>query len=135
MLEAVHHINLLVRDIEAARRKFAAIFEVSTGDVVPLASRAVLTSRFRVGSVWLVLVQPTDADGVPGRRLAERGEGVFLISFGVPDLDAAIDAMQQRGTAFTADSPRAGLDGWRVIDLDLGGEFGVDLQLCQETAR
>ena len=135
MLEAVHHINFLVRDIEAARSKFSAMFEVSTGEVVPLPSRGVLTSRFRVGATWLVLVQPTDAQGIPGRRLAERGEGVFLISFGVPDLDAAIDAIQQRGTAFTSSTPRAGLDGWRVIDLDLGGAFGVDLQLCQETSR
>lgn len=132
MLEAVHHINFLVRDIDSARRKFAAMFGVAMGEVVPLPSRGVLTSRFRVGSAWLVLVQPTDAEGIPGRRLAERGEGVFLVSFGVPDLDAAIDSLQQRGTTFTTDAPRAGLDGWRVIDLDLGGEFGVDLQLCQE---
>ena len=135
MLEAVHHINFLVHDIDAARRKFAAMLGVAMGEVVPLPARGVLTSRCRVGSVWLVLVQPTDAEGIPGQRLAERGEGVFLVSFGVPDLDAAIDAMQRRGTAFTTDVPRTGLDGWRVIDLDLGGEFGVDLQLCQDGTR
>jgi|JI10StandDraft_1071094.scaffolds.fasta_scaffold244560_2 methylmalonyl-CoA/ethylmalonyl-CoA epimerase len=135
MLEAVHHINFLVRDIESARRKFAAVFGVATGEVVPLSSRGVLTSRLRVGSTWLVLVQPTDAEGVPARRLAERGEGVFLISFGVPDLEVEIDSMQQRGMTFTSDAARAGLDGWRVIDIDLGGELGVDLQLCQERPR
>jgi methylmalonyl-CoA/ethylmalonyl-CoA epimerase len=79
-----------------------------------------------------VLVQPTDPDGVPGRRLAERGEGVFLISFGVADLEAAIAGLAARGTRFTSAAPRHGLADWQVIDTALGAEFGVDLQLCQE---
>jgi methylmalonyl-CoA/ethylmalonyl-CoA epimerase len=132
VLESVHHVNLLVRDLERTRERFAATFGIAPGPVEALPGRGVIASRLLIGSTWLVLVQPTDPAGLPGRRLAERGEGVFLISFGVPDLDSAIDSLATRGVRFTAAAPRRGLDGWRVIDVELGGEFGVDLQLCEE---
>jgi methylmalonyl-CoA/ethylmalonyl-CoA epimerase len=132
VLDSLHHVNLLVRDLERARERFAATFGVEAGPVEALPGRGVIASRLRVGQTWLVLVQPTDPSGLPGRRLAERGEGVFLISFGVPDLEAAIDSLAARGVRFTSAAPRRGLDGWRVIDADLGGEFGVDLQFCED---
>ncbi len=84
MVDSVQRVNLLVRDLDRARSRFAANFGIQAG---------------------------------PVEALAERGEGVFLLSFGMPALAAAA---------------RRGLDGWRVIDADLDGEFGVDLQPCEE---
>jgi methylmalonyl-CoA/ethylmalonyl-CoA epimerase len=131
MLDSVHHINILVRDLARARARFSQAMGVEFGPTETLAARGAIAARARIGTAWLVLVQPTDPDGVPGQRLAARGEGVFLVSFGVADLDAAIAALAARGTGFTSDEPRRGLDGWRVIDTALGEEFGVDLQLCE----
>jgi methylmalonyl-CoA/ethylmalonyl-CoA epimerase len=134
VLDSVHHINLLVRDLDQARARLATALGVEFGATETLAARGAIAARARIGATWLVLVQPTDPDGVPGRRLAERGEGVFLISFGVADLDAAIAALAARGTGFTSAAPRRGLADWQVIDTMLGAEFGVDLQLCEERA-
>lgn len=131
MLESLHHVNILVRDLEHARARFAAALGIEFGAVETLAARGAVAARARIGGTWLVLVQPIDPDGVPGRRLAERGEGVFLISFGVADLDAAIAGLAARGTGFTSAAPRRGLADWHVIDTALGAEFGVDLQLCE----
>lgn len=131
MLDSVHHINILVSDLARARARFAQAMGVEFGPLETLAARGAIASRARIADVWLVLVQPTDPEGVPGRRLAARGEGVFLISFGVVDLDAAIAALAARGVGCTSTEPRRGLDGWRVIDTLLGDEFGVELQLCE----
>jgi methylmalonyl-CoA/ethylmalonyl-CoA epimerase len=131
MLDSVHHINILVRDLERARARFSQAMGVEFGPTETLAARGAVATRARIGATWLVLVQPTDPAGVPGQRLAARGEGVFLISFGVADLDAAIASLAARGVACTSSEPRRGLDDWRVIDTVLGGEFGVDLQLCE----
>lgn len=131
MLESVHHVNILVRDLEHARARFSHAMGVAFGPVESLAARGAIASRARIGATWLVLVQPTDPDGVPGRRLAARGEGVFLVSFGVANLDAAIAALADRGVDCTSSAPRRGLGDWRVIDTALGAEFGVDLQLCE----
>lgn len=135
VLDSVHHINLLVRDLAQASARLSAQLGIDFGPVEALAARGAIAARARIGATWLVLVQPTDPDGVPGRRLAERGEGVFLISFGVADLDAAIAALGARGTTFTSEAPRRGLADWHVIDTALGAEFGVDLQLCAERPK
>ena len=52
-LTHVHHVNLLVRDPESAKRAYRAKFNIDFIDE-SLPSRGVLTSRFRVGESWLV---------------------------------------------------------------------------------
>ena len=131
MIHGVHHINFLVRDLEVARERFSRLLRLEFAPPVELAARGALTSRARAGTVWIVLVQPTRADSVPGRRLAEHGEGLFLISFAVDDLDAAIDAVATNGGTFSTPLPRAGLDGWKIIDLAPELGFGAEVQFCE----
>ena len=87
-LTHVHHVNLLVRDIESAKRAYRANFNIDFIDE-SLPSRGVLTSRFRAGESWVVLIQPI-AEGEPMRQLRERGEGLFLLSLGVVQIEDAV---------------------------------------------
>jgi methylmalonyl-CoA/ethylmalonyl-CoA epimerase len=132
VLRRVHHLNVLVRDLEAASARYAALFGLEFGPREALAARGVVTRRARIGETWLVLVEPTRADSVPGRRLAERGEGLFLVSFEVDDVDAALHALAARDVMAEGAGPRVGLEGWRVVDLDPAAVCGVSLQLCEE---
>jgi methylmalonyl-CoA/ethylmalonyl-CoA epimerase len=134
MLTHVHHINLLVRNLDAAVAQYRAVLGIDHFEREALPGRGVLTARFRVGETWIVLVQPTDPEGVPARRLARHGEGLFLLSLGVGSLDAARDAVAAGGGAFSDAAPRAGLDGWRVLDLDPACVGGALLQLTEEHA-
>jgi methylmalonyl-CoA/ethylmalonyl-CoA epimerase len=125
VLTHVHHVNLLVRDLAdavAAWRRLGVTAFVEER----LPGRGVETARFRVGATWIVLVMPTDPDGVPGRHLAEHGEGLFLLSLGVASLDAAA------GDGLPLSAPRGGLANWRVADLDPAAFQGATLQLCTE---
>ncbi|MBK6598776.1 MAG: VOC family protein [Proteobacteria bacterium] len=132
MLQGVHHLNFLVHDVDAAANKYAALFGVAVGEREELIARGVVTRRFRCGTTWIVLVQPTRADSLPARRLAARGEGLFLVSFAVADVDVAAAAVRAAGGQTTTDEPRTGLDCWRIIDIDPGDLFGADVQLCEE---
>jgi methylmalonyl-CoA/ethylmalonyl-CoA epimerase len=88
-----------------------------------------VTRRARLGATWLVLVQPLDPANPIGQRLARHGEGVFLLSFAVDDLDAAL------ASGLALGPERVGLDGWRVADLTaLSGETTI-LQLCEDQGR
>ncbi|MCB1624164.1 MAG: VOC family protein [Pseudomonadales bacterium] len=131
MLQAVHHLNLLVRDIDAAAARYTQLFGVEVGPREELAARGVVTRRFLCGPTWIVLVQPTRADTLPAKRLAERGEGLFLLSFAVQDLAVAMDAVHAAGAATTTAAPRIGLDNWRIVDIDPEDIFGADIQLCE----
>jgi methylmalonyl-CoA/ethylmalonyl-CoA epimerase len=134
VITGVHHVNLLVRDLAEARARYQRLTGLAFSEPVELVARGALTSRARAGSTWIVLVQPTRPDGVPGRRLAERGEGLFLLSLGVDDLDAEMRAATARGAALGADGVRRGLDGWSVVDFDPASTGGLELQLCSEPA-
>jgi hypothetical protein len=115
-----------VNDIETAKQGYRDIFNVKFIDE-PLPSRGVLTSRFSLGDSWFVLVQPV-AEGEPMRQLRERGEGLFLLSFGVAQTERpARDGVY----SFDASAEvREGISGWRVVDLKMDGMSTGQLQLA-----
>ncbi len=128
-LTHVHHVNLLVRDIESAKREYRGTFNIEFIDE-PLPSRGVITSRFRVGESWIVLVQPV-AEGEPMRQLRERGEGLFLLSLGVAQIEG--NALAPIGhddrTNGAVSEARDGIAGWRVADIQVGDEPNGQMQL------
>ena len=131
MLEKVHHINLLVRDLDAAVTRYRETLGMTDFIFGELSQRGVRTARFQVGETWLVLVQPTDPNGIPGRHLAEHGEGLFLLSLQTEDLAASVEEIRARGGEFTSEQPRQGLEDWRIIDLKSEQFFGSQLQLIE----
>ncbi len=62
-------------------------FEQSLGlapfEVVDHAARGAKVARSRLGESWFVLVAPYDPNSVPGKHLADNGEGFFLLSLSV----------------------------------------------------
>ena len=66
------------------------------------------------------------------RHLREHGEGFFLLSLGVEDLDRSVAEVTAEGGRFTSEQPRQGLEDWRVIDLDPADTYGALLQLTED---
>ena len=125
----VHHVNFLYRDLDAAVARFE---KLGFGPFLreDLDERGVRTARVQIGPTWFVLVSPTRPDSVPGRHLARHGEGFFLISVGVDDLDRAMADIEAGGCP--VGPPRRGLAGWRVADLTGERTQGLALQLTED---
>ena len=131
MLKGIHHINFLVRDLDRAVERYERLLGVRVSRRDSLPARGVLTARFRLGEVWIVLVQPTGEEGAPAAHLRRHGEGFFLVSYEVDDVAAAAAGVASRGGHPQQSEPRRGLDDWQVIDLDPEDTFGVATQLVQ----
>ena len=129
MVRGIHHINFIVRDLEAAIPLYERILGTPVAHRDELAARGVRAARFRLGETWLVLVQSTRLDSAPGRYLAEHGEGFFLMSLGV---DSLADELDRIGSDMAAGPQRAGAENWQVQDLRPELTFGAQLQLCDE---
>ncbi len=127
-----HHINFVVRDLDEATARFENILGVGPFSIVDHAERGARVARIQIGDSWLVLVCPYDADSVPGRHLAEHGEGFFLLSLGIADLDKHLEELADGGIDTIDVTPRNGILDWRVADI--GDLHGVLLQLTQETS-
>ncbi|MCH6549447.1 MAG: VOC family protein [Proteobacteria bacterium] len=132
MLKRVHHINFLVADLDKSIERYKDLFELESVEIEMLPERGVATARFDLDGVWIVLVQPVDDKSEPARILREQGEGVFLISFAVDDLDDAREKLVAKGAISRSATTRDGLLNWRVIDLDPEAVFGAPVQLTEE---
>lgn len=129
MVHSIHHLNFIVRDLDAAVPAWERLLGVKVARRDELPERGVIAARFRLGQAWLVLVQPTRDDSVPGRFLAARGEGFFLLSLGV---DSLASELARLGDAAFHGPVRTGAEGWQVRDLVPASANGVQLQFTEE---
>lgn len=132
MLTGVHHINFLVADLDAAIERYKDLFGLDSIEIESLPERGVLTGRFELAGVWIVLVQPVDAESEPARALRQQGEGIFLVSFAVDYLDGAKEELVAKGVINSSAMARDGLLNWRVIDLNPESVFGAAIQLAED---
>ena len=128
---SIHHVNFIVADLEASVSEYQRCLGLGAFDIEDLPARGVRTARINLGGTWLVLVSPTRADSVPGRFLEAQGEGFFLLSFGVDDLDKALVYYEANGTLAPGAAIRTGLMDWRVIDLQTRDALGAKFHLTE----
>jgi len=130
-LKSIHHINFIVADLDASVQAYQDLLGLGPFDYEELPERGVSTARVRIGEVWIVLVSPQSGDSVAGRYLEVHGEGFFLLSFGVDNLDQAMAEFAERGAMGANDPTRTGLLGWQVADLKAEDRLGARFHLTQ----
>ena len=129
MLERIHHLTFVVRDLEASLARYEREFAVTGILRESLPGRGVLTGRFMIGETWMVLVQPV-GPGVTADHLREHGEGLLLMSLQVASLDTAAQQLRSRGVDVLG-AERRGLADWRIQDFNSNAVPGATLQLCE----
>jgi len=139
----LHHICIVVRDIEASVAFYESIGIGPWQDYPPLTEYTRLTVpnpdafyalKYKladVGNVQLQLCQPPELDCPQRRFLDSRGEGVFHIGF-ESDLDEAAAAAAGLGLGVLARGQRDNGSGF--IYFDTADDAGVVL-LARKTAR
>lgn len=130
-IKQLHHINYLVRDLNQSISYFSRLLQQQPV-TESLPSRDVITARYELSGVLFILVQPTTDTGVVAKTLAQKGEGVFLLSLAVDDLDSTVEALESEQIRIDSDSRRTGLDDWSVCDLKPSSDSRTTIQLCQE---
>lgn len=91
-VERIDHIHAITRDLDGAARLFGGILGK---EFSPVWEGFGVRARFHpLGFEWM---EPTDPNGMAVQLLDSMGEGVFCISFKVPDVDEAIAEMESRG--------------------------------------
>lgn len=126
MLTHIHHINFVVKDLGSASTYFTHLLQQQP-TLENLPQRKVNTARYKIGESLLVLVQPIDKTGVVADVLANKGEGVFLLSFATDCIDDTLAQLE-----LSAGEHRKGLDGWDICDLSSIEQFGAILQLTNK---
>ena len=129
MIQRIHHINFIVRDLESAVPVWEQILARPVTSRDQLDERGVDIACFDLDQTWIVLVQPTRPGTVPAAHLEKHGEGFFLMSFETDSLQSEVDRL---GEAAFDGPERRGLENWRVRDVGTAGMFGAQVQFVED---
>ena len=110
-LGRVHHIAVVVRDLEAALALYRDTLGLPLETVQEIPGDAVRIAFLPLDGTKLELVQPTDATTGVARFLESRGEGFHHVCFEVPDLAEALTRLAIDGLELIDTAPRAGAEG------------------------
>jgi len=102
----IDHICIAVRDLEAARKRYEGDLGLEPATVYIAPGEKIRVVRYYVRDVALELIEPTDSDSEVAKFIQRRGEGVFLTSFRVPDVEEALRELRQKGVKTIDSRPR-----------------------------
>ena len=126
----IDHVGIVVKDLETAVATYAKHFgfaaDASRGGEVP--ALGIKNAFVPVGRSDLEFIQPLTEDGPVAQFARERGEGTFMLSVEVDDIDAAVEHL--RGLGARVGAPNGG-----VAFVSAKSTHGVNLQLVQREGR
>ena len=128
----IHHIDLVVRDLDRAEAQFRKVLGVDPEPREALPDRGVVLARFRIGETWLILVQPVRDDSPVAAFLEQNGEGFFHIAIEVGDVEARVKDLIGAGIEVMNETPRLGVEGWKLIDIEVDQTHGAMIQMIEE---
>ncbi len=110
-IEKIHHVAVVVRDIQAALSLYRDKLGLAVDAVMDMDYDHVIIGFLPVGGVKIELVQPTDDTTGVARFLESKGEGFHHVCFEVPDIQAALDRLADQGLQLIDAAPRKGGEG------------------------
>lgn len=133
-INQLHHLNYLVKNIDESTSYFSAIFQQQPV-IESITKRGVITARYDLNGTYFILVQPTSDTGIVAETLAEKGEGLFLVSLAVDDIESNLDDLETRDIEVDLTTRRQGLDGWDVCDLKPLSDSRTIIQICADNSK
>ena len=131
MVQRIHHLDIVVRDLERATERYRLILGQEPLGRETLPERGIDLARFRVGDTWLILVQPTRDDSPVMDFLRQHGEGFFHIAYQVEGVEEVARSLAAAGIGVVNEVPRRGVESWKLVDLEIADTLGVMTQLVE----
>ena len=116
-VKEIDHICIAVRSVDEARNVYEGMMGLEPDCEYIAAAESIRVIRYYVGKVAVEIMEPTDRACEVARFLETRGEGVFLISYRVDDVQEALTELQAAGRRTIDQKPRT-LMGNRYAFID-----------------
>jgi methylmalonyl-CoA/ethylmalonyl-CoA epimerase len=112
MLKGVWGINIAVKDLDEAVKKYEKLLGVAPQGISSDPNRAAFagftTAQFVFKNFIINLMTSKDTNNPVGKFLEKRGEGVILMSLQSDDIDNDVDKMKKDGLQFLWDENMPG---------------------------
>ena len=124
----IDHVAVVVKDLEAAVATYQHNFDLEKAGGGEVASLGIHNAFLQIGDARIELMMPTSATGPVADFLEQRGEGMYLLSLEVEDLDEAVAHLQGAGARVRL---AEGSTGQRLAFVSPKSTHGVLLQLLE----
>ncbi len=130
MVKEVHHIGILVSNLDEATRLYQDCFGAEVGRTEILTERGVKAAVLSLAQgPKLELLEPLP-DSNMAKILEKRGEGLHHITFEVDEVDKELSRLSELGVELIDKKSRRGLEGM-VAFIHPKSLRGVLVELCQ----
>lgn len=130
MIKKVHHVGLVVRDMEQAMRFYRDTLGLAVHKLETIEDQGVRAALLTLGDSEIELLQPIVSDNGIARYLESRGEGLHHVCFEVDNVDRDLDLLKQANVELIDQQPRIGIAG-RICFLHPKAMHGALVELCQ----
>ncbi len=102
----IDHICFAVRSLDEARKTYEGLLGLEPACMYESDEESIKVVRYYLGEVAIELLEPTTPTCEVARFIEKRGEGFFLISFRVDDVEDALQCLKDAGCRTVDREPR-----------------------------
>jgi methylmalonyl-CoA/ethylmalonyl-CoA epimerase len=135
MFGALDHVGVAVSDLEAAISLYQGTFGMDLVHRETVEEQGVEAVLLDVGDSHVELLAPTGPETPVGRFMESRGEGLHHVAYRVPDIDATLAQLRERGVRLIDSEPRAGIRSSRVAFLHPKATGAVLTEIVEPAAE
>ncbi len=128
----IEHIGIAVKNLSASTTLFETLLNTQCYKTETVEGEGVKTAFFKVGDTKVELLESIQEDGVVGKFIQNKGEGIHHIAFAVDNLREEIRRLKDSGFRILNEEPKAGADNKWVCFLHPKDTNSVLVELCEE---
>ena len=104
--EKIDHICIAVKSLEKAKQIYEDTLGLDLALEYTAESEKIHVARYYIGEVAFELMEATDLDSEVAKFIKTNGEGVFLISYRVADVEEGLAELKAKGKRCIDEKPR-----------------------------
>ena len=131
MNPAIHHIAIVVRDLDAALALYRGALGLEMSERREVPAEGVEIAFLPAGEGEIELLRPLDKESGVAHFLEKRGEGLHHICLAVEDVETAMERLQEAGAQLLSEEPRVDEHGTRYVFVHPKSAHGVLLELYE----
>jgi len=105
-VEKIDHICFAVKDLDQAVKAYEETLGLTPDLTYVEESEKIKVARYNLGGVAVELMESTSPDGAVAKFIKRRGEGFYLISYKVDDVEKGLKELMAKGKKPIDTNPR-----------------------------
>ena len=132
MIKKIDHIAIAVKNLAEEIIRYRDVLGLEFLGTEVVAEQKVTVAFFKVGDVFIELLEPLSADSPISAFIEKKGGGLHHLSLEVDDIQAAIRRLQEKNVQMLDREPRKGAHNARIAFAHPKSFSGVLYELKQK---